>query len=213
MIRVVLADDHPVVRTGYRRLLEQAGDMTVVGEAGDGDSAYAQFVAKAPDVLAADVSMPGGGGLELLRRVRLRASAARVLLFSMHDSALFVRRAFAAGARGFLTKAGSPAALVDAVRALRRGERYLSPELPRAWMQAPAGPQAESEPLAALSAREFDILRLLAQGCSTAECAQALHLSAKTVANHQSAIKDKLGVATVAALVHLALRHRLIEPR
>jgi DNA-binding NarL/FixJ family response regulator len=209
MIRIVLTDDHPVVRTGYRRLLEQAGGLQVLAEAGDGDAAYAACVAHAPDVLVTDLSMPGGGGLELIRRVRLRDGAARILVFSMHDSALLVRRAFDAGARGFLSKAGAPDAIVHAVRALHAGQRYLGVELPAAWLQRE--PHAEGERLAQLSGREFEIFRLLAQGYSALECAQALKVSAKTVSNHQSTIKEKLGVATSAALVHLAIRHGVIS--
>ena len=209
MIRLVLADDHPVVRTGYRRLLEQAGDMAVLGEAGDTDAAYAACVALAPDVLVTDLAMPGGGGLELIRRVLQREPRARILVFSMHDSALLVRRAFDAGARGFLSKAGAPDALVEAVRALHAGRRHLGAELPADWLQR--DPHAEDERLATLSQREFEVFRLLAQGCSASQCAQTLKLSVKTVANHQTTIKDKLGVATSAALVHLAIRHRVIS--
>lgn len=208
MIRIVLADDHPVVRTGYRRLLEQCDDMRVVAEAGDGDAAYAAWLAQAPDVLVTDLSMPGGGGLELMRRVRQRDAAARILVFSMHDSAPLVRKAFDAGARGFVTKAGAPDALVDALRAVHAGERFLGAGLPAAWRHRE--PFDEDDRLATLSVREFEIFRLLAQGCSALECAQELKLSAKTVANHQTTIKDKLGVATSAALVHLALRHGVI---
>ena len=209
MIRVLLADDHPVVRSGYLRLLDQAGDIRVVHEAGDADAAYAAFVADPPDVLVTDLSMPGGGGLALIRRLLQRAPDARILVFSMHDGGLLVRRAFEAGARGFLTKASPPDSLVEAVRALHAGRRYLAPELPAALLQR--DPQAESERLAALSGREFEIFRLLAQGCSAAECAQALKLSAKTISNHQTVIKDKLGVATSAALAHLAIRHQVIS--
>ncbi len=208
MIRVVLVDDHPVVRTGYRRLLEQAGDIAVVAEAGDCAGGYAAFMAHAPDVLVTDLSMAGSGGLELIRRVRLRTPDARVLVFSMHDGALLVRRALEGGARGFLTKASSPDCLVVAIRALHGGQRYLGPDLPPALLQR--DPQEEAERLAALSAREFEVFRLLAQGHSSAECAQALNLSPKTIANHQTLIKDKLGVATSAALAHLAIRHRVI---
>ena len=209
MIRVLLADDHPVVRTGYRRLLEQAGDIRVVHEAGDGDAAYAAWMAESPDVLVTDLSMPGGGGLELIRRVLARAADARVLVFSMHDSPLLVRRALDAGARGFLTKASAPDCLVDAVHALCAGRRYLAPELPAELLHR--DPLSEAERLATLSGREFEIFRLLAQGHSAGECAQALKLSAKTVSNHQTVIKDKLGVATSAALAHLAIRHRVIS--
>jgi len=208
-IRVLLADDHPVVRSGYLRLLHQAGDIRVVQEAGDGDAAYAAFAALTPDVLVTDLSMPGGGGLALLRRVLLREPGARVLVFSMHDSPLLVRRALEAGARGFLTKASPPDSLVDAVRALHAGRRYLDATLPLSLLHG--GPQEETERLAALSGREFEIFRLLAQGHSPLACAQALKLSAKTISNHQTVIKDKLGVATSAALVHLAIRHGVVS--
>ena len=208
MIRVLLADDHPVVRTGYRRLLEQAGDIDVIGEAGDGNTAYVMFVASMPDVLVTDLSMAGSGGLELIRRVLQRAPEARVLVFSMHDGALLVRRALEGGARGFLTKASSPDCLVVAIRALHAGQRYLGPDLPPALLQRDV--HFETERLAALSVREFEVFRLLAQGHSSAECAAALNLSPKTVANLQSMIKEKLGVATSAALAHLALRHHVI---
>lgn len=210
MIRVLLTDDHPVVRTGYRRLLEQAGDVHVVAEAGDGDAAYAAFVAMPPDVFVTDLSMPGCGGLELIRRVMLRAPAARVLVFSMHDSPLLVRHALEAGARGFLTKASAPDCLVVAIRALHAGKRHLGPDLPASLLQ-PREPQHEAERLATLSAREFEIFRLLAQGHTSGECAQVLRLSPKTVSNHQTLIKEKLGVVTSAALAHLALRHRVIN--
>jgi len=208
VIRVLLADDHPVVRSGYRRLLDETDDIAVCAEAATGDDAYAAFVAHVPDVIATDLSMPGGGGLELIRRVLLRAPAARVLVFSMYDGALLVRRAFDAGARGYLTKAAAPEALADAVRALHRGERYLGAGLPAALLaRDPAG---EAERLADLSPREFEIFRLLAQGHTADECARALKLSPKTVSNHQTVIKEKLGVSTSAALAHLAIRHRVI---
>jgi DNA-binding NarL/FixJ family response regulator len=190
MIRVLLADDHPVVRSGYLRLLEQEHDIRVIAEAATGEDAYAAFVADPPDVLATDLSMPGGGGLELIRRVLLRAPEARILVFSMYDSPPLVRRALEAGARGFLTKAAAPQSLVDAVRVLQRGGRYLGTGLE--------------------GLREFEIFRLLAQGHSAAECARALKLSTKTVSNHQTSIKEKLGVTTSAALAHLAIRHRVI---
>lgn len=209
MIRVLIADDHAVVRAGYRRLLDQAGDLQVVGEAADGDAAYAAWQALGPDVLVADVSMPGGGGLELLRRVRQRDPRARSLVFSMHDSEVMVRQAFEAGARGYLVKTSPPEELARAVRRVACGARYLAPELPARWLDGDPG--EERERIAGLSPREFEIFRLLAQGHSAQHCAERLHLSAKTVANHQSTIKEKLGVATSAAMAHLALRHRLIE--
>jgi len=209
MIRLLLVDDHPVVRAGYQRLLEQTGDMSVVAQAGDVDSACAAWAALQPgppDVTVTDLSMPGSGGLELVRRLRERDPAARVLVFSMHDSDMLVRRAFDTGACGFLAKSAAPDRLVDAVRAVHAGQRYLGPGLPSQLLQA----HGAADALASLSPREFEIFRLLARGDTPAECARALHLSAKTVSNHQTVIKEKLGVATSAALVHLAIRHGVV---
>ena len=208
MIRVLLADDHPVVRTGYRRLLEQAPDIRVVHEAADADAAFAGVLAQRPDVLITDLAMPGGG-LELIRRVRAHDGAARVLVFSMHDSEAMVRCALDAGAQGYLTKASEPGSLVEAVHALHAGRRHLGPGLsPRLLQRDPLG---EGARLASLSERELEVFRLLARGRSAAQCAGELKLSVKTVANHQTVIKEKLGVATSAALAHLAIRHGLVS--
>lgn len=208
MIRVLLADDHPVVRTGYRRLLEQARDIVVVHEAADADAAFAALVAHAPELLVTDLAMPGGG-LELIRRARVHDAALRILVFSMHDSGGMVQRALAAGAMGYLSKASEPGQLVEAVHALHAGRRYLGEGLERALRGR--DPLGESARLASLSEREREVFRLLALGCSPAECASELGLSAKTVSNHQTVIKEKLGVATSAALAHLAIRHGLVS--
>ena len=210
MIRIVLADDHPVVRSGYLRLLEQTGDIRVVAEASDGDAAYAAFIAHQPDVMVSDLSMPGGGGLDLIRRVLARDALARLLVVSMHDSPLLVRRALEAGARGYLTKASPPETLAEAVRAVQAGQRFLDASLPASLLLR--DPQHENERLSTLSGREFEVFRLLAQGQSPNQCAALLKLSPKTVSNLQTAVKDKLGVATSAALAHLAIRHRVITP-
>jgi DNA-binding NarL/FixJ family response regulator len=208
LIRVLLADDHPVVRSGYLRLLDQAGDIHVVAEAGDGEAAYAAWLAQRPDVLVTDISMPGGG-LALIRRVLQRDAAARVLVFSMHDSPALVRQAVAAGATGYVTKGSAPERLIDAVRALHAARRCFSADVAPHVARGAAAP--ETEGLASLSVREFETFRLLAQGHSVDECAQQLKLSSKTISNQQTLIKEKLGVATPAALVHLALRHGIIS--
>ena len=207
MIRVLLVDDHPVVRTGYKRLLEQAGDIAVVADVSDGDAGYAAFVAQRPDVVVTDLSMAPIGGLDLIRRIAATPTATRVLVFSMHDGAVLVRRALETGARGFLTKASAPELLVVAVRAVHAGERYLGADVAAALREKT---DFEAERLKTLSAREFDVLRLLAEGNTAAECADALGLSPKTVANHQTTIKEKLGVSTSVLLAHLALRHGLV---
>ena len=207
MIRLLLVDDHPVVRAGYQRLLEQAADVSVVAQAGAVDAAFALFLQHAPDLTITDLAMPGSGGLELIRRLRERSAHARVLVFSMHDSEMLVRRAFELGASGFVTKSAAPDSLLDAVHLVMDGRRYLSPGLPQHWLHG-RGPA--DNPFEALTHREFEIFRLLARGETLADCARALHLSPKTISNHQTSIKEKLGITTSAAMVHLALRHGVI---
>lgn len=208
MIRLLLVDDHPVVRAGYQRLLEQSGDMRVVAQAGRADEAITEFATHAPDVTVTDLSMPGLGGLELIRRLLARSASARVLVFSMHDSAMLVRRALDVGARGYLSKSSAPETLLDAVRRVHAGEDYLGPGLPAGLLQG----DSPAVGLEVLTPREFEIFRLLARGESLGECASVLNLSQKTISNHQTTIKEKLGVGTTAALVHLALRHGVIAP-
>ena len=211
MIRVLLVDDHPIVRVGYRRLLEQAGDICVIAEAGHADAGYAAFVADPPDVCISDLSLPGAGGLELMRKILARDCQAKVLIFSMYDSVELVRRALDSGACGFVSKNAIPDSLVAAVRTIHGGRRYLSDDLSPALLKC--GINNEAARLTSLSQREFEIFRLLAEGQSPANCARILNLSPKTVGNNQTNIKEKLDVSTLAALVHLALRNGIIEHR
>jgi DNA-binding NarL/FixJ family response regulator len=207
VIRLLLVDDHPVVRAGYQHLLEQDGDMNVVAQAGNVDEGCAQFAKHSPDVTVTDLSMPGSSGLELVRRLRERSPHARTLVFSMHDSEMLVRRALELGALGFVSKSSAPECLIDAVHAVIGGRRYLSPGLPQRLLQG----SGETPCFESLTQREFEIFRLLSRGESLAACARSLHLSPKTVSNHQSLIKEKLGICTTAAMAHLALRHGLIQ--
>lgn len=209
MIRLLIVDDHPVVRAGYQRLLEQGGDATVVAQAGSVDEGWTAYRRHDPDVTVTDLAMPGSGGLELLRRIRDLRRDAKVIVFSMHCSAMLIDRAFALGAGGFVAKSCPPEHLIEAVASVVQGRRYSSTgTLPPADRAAPVA--ATDGGLRSLTPREFEILRLIARGESTADCARALNLSTKTVSNLQSLIKEKLGVATTAALVHLALRHGLV---
>ncbi len=207
MIRILLVDDHPVVRAGYQRLLELEGRAQVVAQAGSVDEAWAAHRHHAPDLTITDIAMPGSGGLELLRRLREADPQARVIVFSMHDSEMLAERAFDQGASGFVTKSSPPERLIDAVDSVMRGERYIDP-VP--WREPAHDAGGAHERLASLTQREFEIFQLIARGASAAHCAQALHLSPKTVANHQSVIKEKLGVATLAGLVHIALHCGLL---
>lgn len=208
-LRVMLVDDHAVVRTGYRRLLQDEPDLQVVGEYGDADAAYAALGRQpqgSADLLVLDLSMPGRSGLDMLRRARLRWPTLRVLVFSMHDSPAMVAQALKAGADGFVTKSSEPALLVAALRRLGRGETgVLSPDI----AAAAAAPAAEP-PQQVLSTREFDVLRGLVEGLSVEQIAERLHLSPKTVSNYQTQIRQRLGVATAVDLLRYAREHRLI---
>jgi DNA-binding NarL/FixJ family response regulator len=208
-VRVLMVDDHAVVRAGFRRLLEQTGRIRVVAEAASGEEAYRQFVECAPDVTVLDLTMPGMGGLEALRRMVARDAAARVLVFSMHETAPFVHQALKAGGRGYVTKASAAEVLVEAVEAVARGEIYVGEDVRAAVAEEYEG--ADRSPLAVLSPREFEIFRLLAEGRSTEEIAQTLFVSAKTIANTASLIRQKLGVNSPVDLVRLALKYRLVQ--
>lgn len=209
MIRVLLVDDHPVVRAGYARFLEQDGDITVVAEAGCATSGYISYLQHQPDVTISDISMPNVGGLELLRKIKLRHDDAKVLMCSMYDGRNLVRSALEGGAIGFVTKNSPPENLVTGVKSAYSGRRYLSDDLSQPQFNQEADDEADR--IAQLSLRELEIWRLLAQGCTAVECAQRLNISLKTVANNQTQIKEKLAVNNTAALVHLAQRHQLID--
>lgn len=208
-LRVMLVDDHAVVRAGYRRLLADEPDFAVVAEHGDADAAYAGLGSgpqASVDVLVLDLSMPGRSGLDMLRRARARWPALRVLVFSMHDSPAMVAQALQAGAAGFVTKSSDPAVLVAALRRVARGETaVLSPDI----ASAPQALAAQS-PQLALSAREFEVLRGLAEGLSVDKIAERLRLSAKTVANYQTQLRQRLGLTTAVDLLRYARLHRLL---
>lgn len=207
-IRVVLVDDHAVVRAGTRRLLEDDPHIKVVGEAGDAGNGYAVVARTTPDILIADYTLPDFSGLELMRRCMVRQPGLRTVMVSMHDSASLVDAALAAGAHGFVTKENAPEVLLAAILSAMEGRVFLSDDLKR---RHPSDAQVSSS-LAALSPREMEIFRLLALGHTAAECGDKLSLSPKTVANYQALLKEKLGVATTAAMAHLALKHGLINP-
>jgi DNA-binding NarL/FixJ family response regulator len=204
-IRVLLVDDHEVVRSGFRRLIEQSA--IVCAEAADGEEAYRIYAQCNPDVTVMDLNMPGMGGLESLRRILARHASARVLVFSMHDSIAFVNQALRAGARGYITKASAADVLITGIEAVARGERYLSPDLAQRISLADQG---ESNPLSQLTAREFELFRLFAEGRTVDDIAAALNISQKTVANYQTQIRQKLNIASAVDLVRLALRYGVI---
>ena len=200
MIRILLVDDHAVVREGYRRLLERHDDIIVVGEAAEAGAAFALFVQLAPSIVVMDITLPGASGIEALRRMREHRAEARVLIFSMHEDVIFARRALEAGAFGYVTKASAPDVLVAAIHAIAAGGKYLSPQLAQS-LALDSLPIEQGE---LLSARELEVLRQLARGSSIREIAAAMDLSPKTVANHQSALKQKLKVDTAIQLLRKA---------
>ena len=206
-LAVVIADDHAVVRTGYKRLLELEPGVRVVAEFGDCDSAYAWLTAHAADILILDLSMPGRGGLETLARLRQRVPALKVLVFSMYDSPAMVSQAMGAGAAGYLTKSSAPDELIAAVHAIGRGERPLSADAARALAAADA---AGRTPQQVLSTREFEVFMLLAQGCNVEDIAARLYVSAKTVANYQTAIRHKTGLATALEMHRYTREHGIL---
>ena len=209
-ISVLLVDDHAVVREGYRRLLERDDSLVVVGEAATAADAIRCDGELEPDVIVLDIGLPGVSGIEILRRIIARRPEARVLMFSMYQDGIYATRAISAGARGYLSKASAPDLLVDAVRAVATGQRYLSPDVEQAMsMQSSAANRLAD----ALSTRELEVLRLLTQGYGIEEIGERLGLSPKTAANHQSSIKQKLGASSALQLILIAQQFGLIADK
>lgn len=200
VITVLLVDDHAVVRQGYHRLLASDPAMRVVAEAANSADALERDREHQPDVVVLDIALPGVSGIETVRRIVARRPAARVLMFSMYQDAIYASRAFEAGALGYLSKASAPELLVRAVRTVAAGRRYVSPDVEQALLAA----SARGTELAVLSSREHEVLRLLANGYELQEIGERLGVSTKTVANHQSAIKHKLGATSALQLILLA---------
>jgi DNA-binding NarL/FixJ family response regulator len=202
MIRIVLVDDHAVVRSGYRRLLCAEPDFDVVGEAASAPEANALVQHVRPDVAIVDLNLKGSSGLEAIAGMRARQPALRVLVLSMHDSAGHVAQALKAGAHGYLTKRSEPEELIAGIRAVLRGTRVLSSDV--AAVAAPA-------PLDGLTPREFDMLRLLVHGESVQAIAAQLTISPKTVLNTLTSVRQKLGADNDFRLMHLAARLGIVE--
>jgi two-component system invasion response regulator UvrY len=208
-IRVLLADDHAVVRMGFKLLLQTTEDIEVVAEADSGEAACQLYEETHPDVLVVDLSMPGMGGVEAVKRITAHDRRARILALSAHEDTSHPKRVLKAGALGYLCKRGAPEALIDAIRTTARGQRYLDAQIAqRMAMQDLSG---EHGPLEALSEREFEVFLQLARGQTVNQIAETLNLSASTVGTHLYNIKQKLKVVNQAELTLLAVRHKLIE--
>ncbi len=209
MIRILLADDHSIVRSGLKQLLATETDLEVAGEASQGSEVLARLRQGGIDLLLMDMSMPGLSGLDLIRRAHTESPDTPIVVLSMHNESQLVSRALRAGAGGYVTKDSDPAILLAAIRKVARGGRFIDPALVDAMV---FGATEEAPPHEALSDREFEVLQLLSQGLALATVGERLHVSAKTVSTHKTRLMQKLGIDNNADLVRYALRHGLGRP-
>jgi two-component system invasion response regulator UvrY len=209
MIRVLLVDDHELVRTGFRRLLEETDDVEVVGEAGTGEEGTGLAMATKPDVVIMDINMPGIGGLEATRRILRMLPETRVIALSVHRDGLFPRRLMEAGAAGYLTKTAHFGELLEAIRTVSEGHPYLSREVAETVaLEAVSGVRHAVD---GLTDRELEIMRMVGQGLSIQDISDRLFISPKTVSAHRSKIFKKLGVHSDVELTHLSISLGMIE--
>lgn len=209
MIRVLVADDHPIVRMGVRRLIEQDDALQLVAEVDSSEEAFRRALEDDVDVLLLDLEMPGRGGLETLREVKRHRPNARVLVLSQHPEDPYAIRTLRAGALGYLNKASIPDCLASAIRTVARGERYLSPGVAQQLATYVADP-GSAQPHEALSDREFQVLVAIGQGKTVSQIAGELALSVKTVSTYRSRLLDKIGLENNAQLIRYALDHDLV---
>ncbi|MFH1155281.1 MAG: response regulator transcription factor [Pseudomonadota bacterium] len=211
MIRVLLADDHKIVREGLRRIIEESGDMEVVAEASDGNEAIQKVLKIKPDVAVIDISMPGMDGLEVVSRLRDYAPDIPVLILTMHDEEQYVVKAVESGAMGYVTKQSAPEQLVDAVKKVCAGGRYLTEKASEALaLRIVKGDRFKSAP-ESLSTRELQVLRKLAMGHTNHEIAESYHISVKTVDTYRARILKKLNLRNNAELSRFAIKNRIVE--
>jgi DNA-binding NarL/FixJ family response regulator len=206
--RIFLVDDHPIVLTGFKLMLEAQPDLEVCGTASSAEEALSLIPKAKPDLIITDVTLPGRSGLDLLKDVSAVLPGARLLVVTMHDELLYAERALRAGARGYLMKEAGSEKMLAAIRQVLSGQVYVSERMQAKILSGMIGhqPKATNSPIEKLSDREFEIFRLLGQGKTTKEIADQLHLSHKTVAVHRGHIKEKLGVTNANELVHQAVR-------
>lgn len=207
-IQVLLCDDHPMVRMGFRQLLESAPDIVVQAEAETGEEAYRTYRKQPADVTIMDISMPGMGGLAAARHILEYNPTAKLMILTMHNSRTFVTRAMKLGVKGYLTKMSEPDALIRAVRLLDRGRSYIEPSL--AQDIAMANISADQDLIDILSPREFEVFTALADGCSVKGISSILNLSPKTVGVHRTNIMKKLDADSLVDITRLAIRHGVI---
>lgn len=212
MIRILLADDHSIVRDGLRRIVEEDGAMEVVAEASDGREAVQKVAASRPDVAVVDISMPGFDGLEVISRLKDSHPDVPVLILTMHEEAQYVVRAIEAGAMGYLTKQSAPEQLVTAIRRIHDGHRYITDEASEALALRIAKGARAKTPLDSLSMRELQVLRRLGMGHTNREIASVYNISIKTVDTYRARLLKKLALRNNAELVRFAIQNNLIDP-
>lgn len=210
MIRVLLVDDHAVVRMGFRLLLQSNPDISVIAEAESGEAACQLYSELMPDVVVMDLAMPGMGGVEALRRILAHQSSAKILALSAHDDVMHARRTLQEGSLGFLSKRSAPETLLEAVCTVAAGRRYIDPALAQKLAHAEFDGATKS-PVEQLSEREFEVFLRLAAGSTVQRIASDLKLSASTVGTHLYNIKQKLSVSNQSELTLIAIRHGLIQ--
>lgn len=207
--RILLVDDHELVRAGFRRLLEDGDKFEVIAEAGSGEQAVQEFNKLHPDVVIMDISMPGIGGVGAIERIIAREPKAKILVLSVHEGSVFTTRAMQAGALGFIPKRSAPEEMLKAIEMVAQGRTCIAPEIAQQIaMQKLTGSE---NPIDVLSQREFEVFRLLAEGKTVNEIADILSLSPKTVGTHHTNIKQKLNVSNSAELARLAIRSGLLD--
>lgn len=214
--RIVIADDHELVRQGLRRVLAEHGQWDIVGEATDGRAAVDLARKEHPDVVILDYSMPGLNGLEATRQIRAELPRTEVLLLTMHDAEVLVREVLAAGAKGFILKTDAGRVLIQAVETLLQHQPFFTPQVSAlvlsGYLRTASGEPAGDEVGATLTAREREVLQLIAEGRSTKEVAEGLGMSTKTAETHRANLMRKLGLRSLAELVRYAIRNKVIEP-
>ncbi len=209
-IKVMLVDDHAVVRMGFKMLLETSGDIKVVAEADSGEEAIKSFQEHNPDVIVMDITMPGIGGMEAIERIMAKESSTKVLVLSAHEDSVHPKRVLNAGAMGYLTKRSAAEELVKAIRSVSSGKKYIEANV--AQQMAIQQLSGEENPVDVLSEREFEVFMSLAKGKTTNEIAETLFLSPRTVGTHLYNIKQKLNASNSAEIALIAMRSGLIDP-
>jgi DNA-binding NarL/FixJ family response regulator len=209
--RVLLADDHTIVRQGLSGILQAEADLEVVAEAADGNEAVQRSLETQPEIVVLDISMPRLHGLEAARRIKKALPASRILVLTMHDDEEYVLKMVRAGVSGYLVKDGAASELVAAIRALRSGQGYFGPQAAQALATAYQGGQQADDPYGRLTDREREVFHLLIEGRTNAQVAELLFISPKTVDNHRTRLMEKLGVHGTAGLMRYAAKHGLLS--